>query len=86
MKVRLHIERLVLDGLQVSSADAARLKVAMEAELGRLLAEGGMNAELAAGGALPHVSTAAMRAASGSEPAELGRAIARSIHSGIGQP
>ena len=85
MKVRLHIERLVLEGLQVSGPDVARLKAELEAELGRLLTERGVNVQLAAGGALPHVNTAPMRASPSAEPAELGRGIARSVYSGIGR-
>jgi hypothetical protein len=85
MRVRLHIERLVLDGLQVSGPDAARLKAAMEAELGRLLADGGVNIELAAGGALPRVGAAPIHASHRATPADLGGEIARSVYSGVGR-
>ena len=40
MNLSLHIERLVLDGLPVTSSNSALLQAAVEAELGRLLANG----------------------------------------------
>ena len=38
MNINLHIERLMLDGLPVASGEAALVQTALEAELGRLLA------------------------------------------------
>jgi hypothetical protein len=38
MNLNLHIERLVLDGLSVANHEAALVQTAVEAELGRLLA------------------------------------------------
>jgi hypothetical protein len=38
MNINLHIERLMLDGLSVASGEAALVQTAVEAELGRLLA------------------------------------------------
>jgi len=38
MNINLHIERLMLDGLSIASGEAALVQMAVEAELGRLLA------------------------------------------------
>jgi hypothetical protein len=83
--VSLHIERLVLDGVPLSRADATRLKGAVERELTRLLGEEGRRldgtarAEHALGA--PAVAlTAPLR------PLGLGERIARSIHAALERP
>jgi hypothetical protein len=39
MNVRLHIDRVVLDGIEVAAGDRPRLQAALETELTRLVAE-----------------------------------------------
>ena len=51
MEIRLHIERLVLEGLSLDGLNPAQIQVAVEAELGRLLLAGGLAPQLAAGAA-----------------------------------
>ena len=82
MNIRLHIERLVLDGLPMTAAQAPRVKAALEAELGRLLS-GGISHELASGAALPSVSAAAVQLPRGVSPTQLGRQIAQSVFMGM---
>lgn len=85
MRIRLHIERLVLDGLPAT--DGARLRAAVEGELARLLAAGGLGRGLAAGGALARLSVPPIHLErDGRRPDVLGRAVARSVHAGIGEP
>jgi len=85
MNIRLHIERLVLDGLPVTNAEAPRVKAAMEAELRRLLTEGGVSSELAAGGALASVNAPQTHSPRGASPMQLGAQIAQSVYAGIGK-
>jgi hypothetical protein len=85
MNIRLHIERLVLDGLPVTSAQGPRVKAAIEAELGRLLSEGGVSPELASGAALPSVHAPAVQSPRGIAPAQLGTQIAQSVFAGVGK-
>lgn len=93
MNVRVHIERLVLDGLPLASGDAGRLRAAVERELSQQLAQGGLAAELLSGGALPEVAAPAFSlgqhttaAAPAPESAlDAGRQIGRSIYGGIGR-
>lgn len=85
MNIRLHIERLVLDGLQLNGADGAQLKASLEAELGRLLSAGGINGAIAAGGTLPRVDAAPMQVRRGATPAQIGSGIAQSVFSGVGK-
>jgi hypothetical protein len=84
MRIRLHIERLVLDGLPAT--DRARLRAAVESELARLLAAGGLGRGLAAGGAMARLSAPPIRLERSGRPDALGRAVARSVHARIGGP
>jgi hypothetical protein len=85
MKVSLHIERLVLDGLPIERAQGPTVKAAVEAELSRLIADGGISSEMMAGGAVPSVSTDSIQTARGASPANIGRQIARSVYGGLGR-
>ena len=85
MNVKLHIERLVLDGLELSPADRPVFQAALEAELGRLLAEGGVEPGLAGGIAVPTVRAKGFEMGGGHDPARLGRQVAGSVYGGIGK-
>jgi len=85
MKLRVHIERLVLDG-PLTAADARRVKTGLEQELARLLSGGGLHPELRAGTALPSVPAGALEPARDPSSQQLGQRIARSVHTGIGRP
>jgi hypothetical protein len=82
--VTVQIERLILDGLPLSRAQGALVQASLEAELGRLLTEGGIAENFAPGGAVPLLRANAIDAAS-ADPAQLGTQIARAVYGGIGQ-
>ena len=89
MKIHVHIERLILDGLPIGPG-GARVQAAVEAELARLLAEGSTaegNIAQAwpAGGAVPDVPAAPIQLRAGARPAEIGGQIAASVYGGIGR-
>jgi len=84
MNIKLHIERLVLEGLPVTRSQGPLVQAAVEAELSRLLTEGGLAAELAAGGAVPSVLAEGIKLA-GSSPANIGRQVAKAVYGGIGK-
>lgn len=84
MKINLHIERLVLDGLPIERKDGDAVKTAVEAELARLLNEGGVSGELAQGAAVPVVNGGQIKIG-GSDPKLTGRQIARAVYRGIGR-
>lgn len=81
MKVELHIERLVLDGLPVTSLQSGRLRRAVENELRRLLQAGGHRRWT--GSAVPSVGAPAFRFALRGGPETIGRQIGRAVHDGI---
>jgi hypothetical protein len=84
VSLRVHIERLVLDGVDVGPAERPALQAALETELARLLAEGGLSRTLATGGAIPSLRSAPLELAHGSTPAALGTAIAGAVHGELG--
>lgn len=84
MTIRVHIDRLVLEGLPVRRDEGPAVRRAVERELSRLLAEGGLSPVLAPGGAYPDVPAGSLDI-SGSSPAEIGTGIARAVYRGIGR-
>ena len=84
MNIELHIERLVLDGVPVSPRDHANLQAAVEAELTRLLAAGGLRSELLAGGAMPSLGAGEFQMTNKLGVAHLGNQIAHAVHGGVG--
>ncbi len=84
MNINLHIERLILDGLQLERGQNMLLQTAIEAELTRLLTEQGLSSGLQSGGVLRNLEAGPMQLSPGSSPAELGIQIAQSVYSGIG--
>ncbi|HEX5870551.1 MAG TPA: hypothetical protein VFY65_09055 [Longimicrobium sp.] len=82
-RIRVHIGRLVLDGIDLGPADRPLVRAALEAELVRLLGEGGIAPDYAAGGATPRLRAPAVVDAS-ADAASLGRQIANAVYGGIG--
>jgi hypothetical protein len=85
MNVRIHIERLVLEGLPVTAAGSASLRAAVEFELSRLVSEQGLHPALAAGGAWAHLPGESMQFQQGANPAALGTQIARAAYRRLGR-
>ena len=83
MNVKLHIERLVLDGVD-GNGHPQLLRAAIEAELTRLLSEGGLAPALDAGGALPAIALPTIAMAQGDAAGVLGTRIAGAVYAGIG--
>ncbi|HTZ40408.1 MAG TPA: hypothetical protein VMB77_09630 [Syntrophales bacterium] len=85
MNINLHIERLVLDGLNVGSGQGALVKAAVEVELSRLLTEGGLAPGLQSGTSLPNIRTNPIRISGDINPSALGERIAGAVYGGIGK-
>lgn len=82
MKVNMFIERLVLDGLSVPYHRQPLLQAAVETELVRLFTANGTADNLKTSGAVSHISAADIPQANESDPAHLGRQIARAVYDG----
>ena len=85
MNINVHIERLVLDGLPVTSSQGSLVQAAVEAELARLLTAEGLSADCLAGGAMPSLRAGGIHLMKDSNPTQLGQQIARAVHVGIGR-
>src|SRR5262249_1285142 len=84
MSIRIHIERLVRDGVPLATGDGPGGRAAVQTELARLVAEGGLAADVLAGGALEARAGGPMQLREGSAPGELGKGIAHAVYGGIG--
>ncbi len=85
MNVRLHIERLILDGFDLPPLSRGELRAALEQELTHLIAAGGLAPALAQGAALPALGAPQISMPQGGgDGAQLGTAIARSLYGGLG--
>jgi len=81
--IQLHIERLILDGIEVPQAQRPLLQAAVEAELGRLLTENGLGSQWRSGGAVPSLSAPNLQLPAGGNPTQGGQQIAQSDYGGI---
>ena len=84
MNIRVHIERLILDGLNVSAAKRVNVQAAVEAELARLVETGGLAPELMMGASVATVPTGNLSLCREQNGTPLGEQIARSVYQGIG--
>ena len=85
MTIHVHIERLILRGITLSPRARSVFAGALQDELGRRLAAGGVSPALQAGTALPRVSAPDIPFAATTSPAHLGRQVARALYAGIGR-
>jgi hypothetical protein len=82
MNINLHIERLILDGVPIEG-DILSLRMAIETELTRLLAQSGVAPGLQTATVLSSLRADAIQLSSENRAAALGRQIAGSVHTGI---
>jgi hypothetical protein len=85
MNVNLHIDTLVLEGVEVAWHERGALRAAVEGELARLLTEGGVSADFVQGGAVRAVRGGTVQLSEGGRPDGLGQQIAQAVYGGIGQ-
>jgi hypothetical protein len=83
MTVRIHIDRLVLEGFDYSPHEVALLESALGSELSRRLETGGISQELLGGGSVDAVNVSNISLPQKPSAGQSGRAIARAIHGGI---
>ena len=87
-RVELRIQRMVLEGLPLDRRHAAAVREAVEAELTRLVGQGGLGGlGGVAGGERGRLRAPDVTLAPGGGPTDLGRRIAAAVHGGLaGQP
>jgi len=83
MNINLHIERLILDGVNIAPDQRHLLQASVTTELTRLISNGGLAPNFIEGMALPRVTVKAIQL-TGNNVAHIGRQIAKSVYGGIG--
>lgn len=83
MNINLHIERLVLEGVDIAPGQRHLLQAGVEAELARLLSGGGLASSLTDDSNLSRLITQGFELSGNKTPARLGRQIAQSVYGGI---
>lgn len=82
MKINLHIERLILDGVNIAPSQRDLLQASVITELTRLLNNGGLADNIVEGAAFPRLSTNSIQLTD-NKPKQLGQQIAQSVYGGI---
>ncbi len=83
MNLHLNIERLILEGINLTPSQRRQLQEVVTAELTRLMTEQGIPPGVQSI-ALPRVPI--QIPASATSPAQIGQQIAQNIYTGLGQP
>lgn len=86
MNINLHIDRLILDGLDVDHAERPLLQAAVQTELSRLLTAEGLTNEITNAGAIPRVAGKEIEVQQQHGPQDTGRRIAASVYGAIRGP
>lgn len=84
MNITLNIERLVLEGVELSPHQRPLLQAAVEAELARLLTAHDLAASLQSDGSLARLPGTAIQLTHPAVPDHLGRQIAQAIYASLG--
>lgn len=84
MKINVHIERLILDGLPIRTSQGTLVQASLERELASLLSGNGLAPELMAGGAVSHLPATSIQLTKDSPPPRVGQQIAQAVHGRIG--
>lgn len=84
MEIRVHIERLILEGIELPPGGLAAFQAAVESELGRLLQVSEVAPGLSSGGAVPEVGASSLHLTGLETPAQLGEKVAGALFTGIG--
>jgi hypothetical protein len=79
----MHIERLVLDGVDLPAQGAGLLRAEMRSELQRLLVKEGLPSALWRGATFESLAGDPMSFSAGAKPATIGGSIARAVHGGL---
>lgn len=84
MNINLHIERLILDGVNIAPDQRHLLQASLTIELTKLLNQSGLAANFIEGLAIPKLTANGLQL-TGNNPTQLGRQIAQSVYGGIGR-
>jgi hypothetical protein len=84
--VNVHVERLVLEGMEPTPRQRAILRSAFTAELSRLVAAGGLDGTFTRGASVPAAPAGPLQLGATFDAKETGTRIARAVYAGLGPP
>jgi hypothetical protein len=84
MRINVHIERLILEGLPVTSLQGPEVGAAVETELACLLGDQGLSDELRQGANVASVRAGAIQIQKDSQPVRLAQGISRAVYDCLG--
>ena len=85
MKINVHIDRLVVNGMDLPHSQRPLMQVAFERELARLIGRDGLSNEISSDIALPLLHAPAIQIGSRNNPDAFGQQVAQAVYRGIGQ-
>ena len=85
MKINIQIDRLVLDGFDLSRSQRPLMQAAFETELARLLVRDGLSNELVSDVRLLSLQVPTIQLDNTNNPNAFGEQVAQAVHKGIGQ-
>lgn len=85
MNIALHMEKLVLTGVDLPSAQRVLLQATVEGELTRLFSEGALLPALAGGALVPRMDAPPIEVGPRADPVRLGQQIAQSLYGAMAQ-
>jgi hypothetical protein len=85
MRVHLHIDRIVLDGISLASSETARLVRALERELANAATLEAGDLALFAARAIESMASPEIKLSQEPSGIEIGEQLAQSVHAGLGE-
>jgi hypothetical protein len=85
MNVNLQIERLILEGIDLSPSQRRHLQTVVATELAQLLTVQGVPAQWQAGGAIADLPAGKLAVTPSASPTEMGQQIAQQIYGRLAQ-
>ena len=80
MNINLQIDRLILDGIDLTPSQRAHLQATLSAELSQLFIAQGVPSQWQNGGAIASLPSGKLEVSQGSDPSQMGQQIAQQIY------
>lgn len=85
MNVNLQIDRLILDGIDLTPSQRAHLQSTISAELTQLFIVQGLPSQWENGGAIASLPSGKLEVSQGIDPSQMGQQIAQQIYERLAQ-
>lgn len=85
MNINLHIDKLVLEGVDIAPGQSRLLQRIVAAELTRMLSDGELSPSLVQGSSLSRLAAGNIQLREDNDTGGLGRQIAQSVYGGLGR-